>query len=134
MRPAPTPLKIGSKYNYWTVKSYIGSKPQNRSHFYRCECKCGTIRDVASSNLITKRSKSCGCIRKVTGPENGKKSLLLLTPGTRLGYYEILNRVDNNDAGHTVYSVKCHSCNSLFERERQVLVKIRGTKCQHPNK
>ena len=50
-------LKKGDKYNRWTV---LG--PGKHIGFSRCQCECGTIREVNNSSLKRGLSKSCGCL------------------------------------------------------------------------
>ena len=50
----------GMTFDYWTVieKIYI----KNHASYYKCQCKCGNIKNVLQSNLVCGKSKSCGCI------------------------------------------------------------------------
>lgn len=45
-----------------TVLGYAGT--QNRHKMWFCECRCGTIIKVASCNISTGHTKSCGCYSK----------------------------------------------------------------------
>lgn len=51
---------VGGKFNNWTV---IGVAPRDKTGkmMYRCQCECGTERDVRAYSLFTGDSKSCGC-------------------------------------------------------------------------
>ncbi|MCK4819018.1 AP2 domain-containing protein [bacterium] len=60
---------IGRKFGRWTVKADAGKK--GREFFYKCECSCGTVRDVLGSRLRHGGSQSCGCIK----PEATRKAL-----------------------------------------------------------
>ena len=54
----------GQKFGKWTVLSFAGSvkmpcgRPATK---WRCQCDCGTIKDVFSSGLPSGKSTSCGC-------------------------------------------------------------------------
>lgn len=45
----------GMQFGEWTVGEYLGNQT------YRCECNCGTIRDIRRGDLLTERTRSCGC-------------------------------------------------------------------------
>ncbi len=53
----------GKRFGKWLALEYVGMN-KNRSSLWRCACKCGSERIVASSNLRSGQSKACGCVRK----------------------------------------------------------------------
>jgi hypothetical protein len=65
-------LKIGDKYNNWTVDSEC-YKDKNGSDVYMCNCICGERKQVEGKALILERSKSCGCIKRVNAEEQKKR-------------------------------------------------------------
>lgn len=42
---------------------------KNNSLYWKCECKCGNITYVKTSDLTTGRVKSCGCLRQTPGEQ-----------------------------------------------------------------
>jgi len=50
---------INQKFGKWTVTS----KSKHKNKFF-CTCECGTERLVRASDLIRKKSQSCGCSKK----------------------------------------------------------------------
>ena len=54
---------IGQKFGRLEVTEYVGLC-NNGNRRWRCICACGTIKDVASSDLKTGHTKSCGCLRR----------------------------------------------------------------------
>lgn len=42
----------------------------NRNHNWKVRCDCGTVFEVAVSNLRSGRTRSCGCLRKETARRN----------------------------------------------------------------
>lgn len=64
----------------------ITSRPngvKNRMRYYTCRCDCGNIKVVASRNLITGNTKSCGCLfveshkgESIVGKKYGKLLVL----------------------------------------------------------
>lgn len=58
MRPAD--LK-GETFGKLTVVEKAGTK--NGSSIWKCMCECGNIKIVAAGNLVSKNTKSCGCLK-----------------------------------------------------------------------
>ena len=48
----------GKKFGSWTVLQ------RSHSSFWKCQCKCGNVRNVWSSSLTSGVSTSCGCSPK----------------------------------------------------------------------
>jgi len=69
----------GKVFTNWTAikRSF---KNKGRVWYWKCQCKCGTVRDVEGSLLVNGRSKSCGCLQidnmneKRCGPQPPKRS------------------------------------------------------------
>lgn len=57
---------IGKSFSYLTVISnpyYILGKYSSYSN-YKCKCKCGNIIEVRAAQLLSLKTKSCGCLQK----------------------------------------------------------------------
>lgn len=52
----------GQTFERWTVLDRASNR--GKCTFWRCQCFCGTIREVQTSNLISGGSLSCGCLRR----------------------------------------------------------------------
>jgi hypothetical protein len=52
-------LKIGEKFNRWTILKKAPSR-KYRS-VYLCQCECGVEKEIYAYNLKFGKSKSCGC-------------------------------------------------------------------------
>lgn len=39
-------------------------------YHYRCECKCGNVKNIVRSNLVTGHTGSCGCLKRRYGSAN----------------------------------------------------------------
>ena len=63
------------KFGRFLVVKRDNEKPKghNSSTYWICKCDCGNIKSVIGSNLINKRSKSCGCLQKEIMKEVGKR-------------------------------------------------------------
>ena len=56
----------GEQFGRWTVLEPTISRFDSKGKEllrYKCQCSCGTIKDVAANTLIYGRSQSCGCLR-----------------------------------------------------------------------
>ena len=60
---------VGKEFGRWTVKAEAGKK--GGEFFYKCECSCGTVRNVSGSRLRYGGSQSCGCLK----PDATRKAL-----------------------------------------------------------
>ena len=54
-------IEIGQKIERWTVLEKLS---KNGRIYYRCQCECGTIKEVRSDHLKAGKSRSCGCLQK----------------------------------------------------------------------
>ena len=70
----------GRQFGRWTVLERDMENP-SREDYYVCRCDCGTVRAVAEKNLVSGRSKSCGCSREKRASVDRRKDLL----GKRFG-------------------------------------------------
>lgn len=73
--------KPGSVIGKWTILYEIPRK--NRYRYFRCKCACGRERDVCASNLLSGKTKSCGCRKdnKFRLLEDGKTMVGSMTGG-----------------------------------------------------
>lgn len=56
------------------------SKGKNRDRgFWLCKCDCGNFTTIARSDLVSAKTKSCGCLIKENGEKNAQKHLIDLT-------------------------------------------------------
>lgn len=60
---APTNFKdlTGIKFNRWLVIARLKNNKQGRA-MWLCQCDCGNLGKVTTSDLINGKSKSCGCL------------------------------------------------------------------------
>lgn len=54
---------IGRKINKWTILDFVSD---SKTHKFKCKCDCGALKLVNVYNLLTGKSKDCGCGRKAT--------------------------------------------------------------------
>jgi len=66
----------GKEFGYLTVIECLDdtTKGYTRLH-WRCKCKCGNDNFITTtSRLTSNNTKSCGCLKKESSPNNGKKT------------------------------------------------------------
>jgi len=92
-------IKIGEKFNNWTIISDVFIK--NNYEYVKCKCLCNTIRDVLTASLKISMSKSCGKC-------NTKK----LEIGAKFGKWTILKFSHYDKKKMSYFLCKC-SCSTI---------------------
>lgn len=100
----------GRTFNYLKVLDDSGGEK------VLCRCLlCNNTKNISRASLIRGTSKSCGCLRKITGKANAKnlsdkKDLTgKLFPGV-----EVLGKTDQRKGTQIVYECKCLHCGKIF--------------------
>lgn len=96
LRP-PRKNLCGQKFGYLTVIEWQGDSK------WLCECKCGNMVLVKTSNLTSGNTKSCGCYQKEQTHKATYKDLI----NQRFGKLQVLERVENNRFNHVCYKCRC---------------------------
>jgi hypothetical protein len=67
---------IGLKFNHLTVLSISkhNEDKKYRKRYWQCVCDCGTETIVATAQLTTNKTKSCGCIKAISNAINSRTS------------------------------------------------------------
>ena len=77
----------------------------------KCQCKCGTVKDVNIYNLINNQTKDCGCGRKEMLSETRTKNLV----GQKFGRLTVLELLDeSNKFNRRQYRCKCDCGNETI--------------------
>lgn len=107
---------IGKHFGEWTVISYQG-KINGSYHRYKCECSCGTIREITRADLLRGRTKSCGH-EKDTWIDPAYQ---LPYPDDIIGEHikdlTCIKRLGKNQDGNWVYLCRC-SCGREVKIDR----------------
>ena len=61
---------IGKKFGILIVKEF--SHIKSHRSYYVCKCDCGKEKVIARQNLVSGRTKSCGCIKKSNALTHGQ--------------------------------------------------------------
>lgn len=64
-------LMEGSKFGHLTV--FALSKILDKRSYWNCKCKCGTIKEIRRDNLVSGKTKSCGCYNISSHKTHGMK-------------------------------------------------------------
>ena len=95
---------------------------------YLCKCECGNIVEVYGTDLHSKRTRSCGCLRKELHSKAWRKDLT----GQKFGKILVLERL--NEYGKAIYKCRC-DCGKIFTVEGQYLTRskepYRSCGCNH---
>ncbi len=71
-QPIPNRLAFhnltGKRFCRLAVLYYVGQRGKQGA-FWVCKCDCGNVRIVASHKLMSKHTKSCGCLQKEKATE-----------------------------------------------------------------
>lgn len=62
--------RVNEVYGYLTVCAYVGRNGSGQP-LWRCTCICGRHTTVASCNLLSNHTQSCGCMQKVGKQTHG---------------------------------------------------------------
>lgn len=90
----------GATFEYWEVQdSYITT---NNKRKWLCKCRCGTVRYVSENNLISGKSKSCGCLSAGLKKERCKD-----LSGQIFGWLKVVERAPENRHGRVSWICEC---------------------------
>ena len=90
----------GQKFGKWTVLKYSGII--NNNSCWKCECDCGTIKNVRGDRLKSGNSKCCGCI-----------GVRLDLVGDIYGRLIVLKDTGNDKHGKSLWECKC-DCGNII--------------------
>lgn len=65
---------IGQRFGHWTVKEKTKNNKGKKA--FLCECDCGNVKLQSSSDLINKKTRSCGCANLSKGKKKNSKIYL----------------------------------------------------------
>ena len=61
----------GKRFGKLVVLEYVRPSSYRKNvHFWKCQCDCGRTKDIASSHLLWKNTKSCGCLHNRKGKDS----------------------------------------------------------------
>lgn len=100
---------IGKTFNYWTVLEDTYTSNSD-GHLWKCQCKCGIIKNVSGKSLKNGRSKSCGCWRKT----NNMPRVNLI--GQNFDDLTVTNITEDRDStGSIIWECQCKCGNKCYK-------------------
>lgn len=106
----------GQKFGRWTALERV-VKPNNRNAYWRCQCECGTIKEVMGKNLRNGRSTSCGCYKKEVDSERMiqlNKTRALDLCGEKYGFLTPIRPTEQRLSGSVVWECLCDCGNITY--------------------
>lgn len=99
--------ETGNVYGKLTVlgRSTVVGISTNKK--WRCKCECGRIKDIFINSLRSGTTKSCGC---------GANNTPFDETGKCYGMLTVLERIGNNERGHTRWKCLCECGKITFAR------------------
>lgn len=97
----------GKTFDYWIVQD--DCIYENNLRKWLCECRCGTVRYVNEQNLLSGKSKSCGCL----SAELSKERIVDLT-GQTFGRLKVIRRAPENRHGRVSWICECKCGNECI--------------------
>lgn len=97
---------LGKKFNNLTVIKNTNKKDKEKNYILECKCDCGNIKLVATHDLISGNTKSCGCLYKISRKENSKKAIKAnieknVVDGTNIALISREKPMKHNTSGFT---------------------------------
>ena len=104
---SPIDLK-GKRFGRWKVLSLSDKKSKHGDIYWKCECECGTIREVLSVNLRRGKTTSCGCYREELDKKRSDLS------GNRFGKLVAIKPTDKRNGTNAIWELKCDCGNITY--------------------
>lgn len=116
----------GQIFNYLTALENTYKVSSDGTFIWKCQCKCGNIKEVSRKNLITGDVKSCGCLNKEQG-ERRKIDMIGKTFNYLTVLYELPTRGQNDNRIYYHCKCKCgNECDADGIRLRNGQIKSCG--------
>lgn len=101
---------INKQFYKLTVIKRVGTD-NNRRPLWECQCECGDKTIVASNNLLSGHTKSCGCEHK----DVINKYIIKDLTNQQFGFLTALEPTNKREHGCVVWKCKCNNCGKITE-------------------
>ena len=97
---------IGQQFNYFTVID--GPIKKGKRIYWKCQCKCGNIKEVRSDGLKSGQTKSCGCYKNEILIKNNKQRQTVDITNQRFGKLIAKNPTNKRTTdGRVIWLCEC---------------------------
>lgn len=88
--PPSVASMLGQKFHKLLIKSFEGVKEwgSGRGYLVKCLCDCGCVVVIATKNIRSGRTKSCGCHRRVDHPLEDREKMIAELLQKRAGLHK----------------------------------------------
>ena len=83
-------------------------------NMWRVICDCGTEKILRGSNIKSRRTKSCGCLRREKAPLNRKNRPGRNIQGLRFGSLTVIKRIEKTSASRALVKCDCGNQKAVF--------------------
>lgn len=106
---------IGTQINRWTILDIVEHRGKDKGYIYaKCQCACGTIRDIRLSKLLNSTCIDCGCGRKERHIKSMVEKYEHLV-GSTINGWMILSIIPPSKSHHSTFALcKCR-CGNVKE-------------------
>ena len=120
---------IGTQINKWTVLDIVEHRGKDKGYIYaKCQCVCGTIRDVRLSKLLNNECEDCGCGHQNRLREAMKKKYEHLI-GTQINGCTILEIIPPSGKRTSAYALCKCQCGTIKEVKISYITNGRSKDC-----
>jgi len=114
---------IGKQFGLWTVLEEVPERNQNQKIVYKCQCACGTIREVVGANLLNGGSQSCGCLNM----SHGELKINKLLTNNNIDFIQEYHPTDFTAFQNARYDFYIPSQNLLIEYDGKQHFQVQGS-------
>lgn len=113
---------IGLKFNHLTVLSLVvhNEYKNYKKRYWECLCDCGNTSIVATGQLTTNKTKSCGCIKAISNASNSINSR-----------YKIVKKDAGYNYIYSHYRAGALRVNRVFEFNNEEFIKLLKGNCYY---
>lgn len=120
---------IGKQINKWAILDIVEHRGKDKGYIYaKCQCVCGTIRDVRLSKLLNNECQDCGCGHKERQKVRTKKKYEYLINMTINGW-TILDIIPPDDKHHKTFALCQCQCGTIKEVKLSDILNERSKDC-----
>lgn len=106
---------VGTKVCKWTILDIVEHRGKDKGYIYaKCQCECGTIKDVRLSKLLNNKCQDCGCGRKERQKEKMRKQYTYLI-GATINDWTILDIIPADEEHYSTFALCECQCGTIRE-------------------